>query len=146
MKIVLDTNVLVAGLLSPFGPCADIVRMVSSGSLTLCLDARVLSEYHEVLRRPKFHFDQEKVAAILDYIEHHSPVVASVPLSASLPDPDDEPFLEVALSGGARYLVTGNASHFPSELCRGVKVIPPADFLKRGVKLQKGKTTSPRTA
>jgi predicted nucleic acid-binding protein len=35
MKIVLDTNVLVAGLLSPFGPCGDIIRMVSSGYLTL---------------------------------------------------------------------------------------------------------------
>ena len=53
MKIVLDTNVLVAGLLSPFGSCGDIVRMVSSGNLTLCIDARVLSEYHEVLERPK---------------------------------------------------------------------------------------------
>lgn len=143
MKIVLDTNVFVAGLLSPFGPCADIVRMVSSGNLTLCLDARVLSEYREVLRRPKFRFDQEKVAAILDYIEHHCSVVASVPLAASLPDPDDEPFLEVALSGGAGYLVTGNVSHFPSKLCQGVKVIAPADFLKRGVKLQKGKKRIP---
>ena len=31
VRIVLDTNVLVAGLLSPFGPCGEIVRMVSSG-------------------------------------------------------------------------------------------------------------------
>jgi len=137
MKIVLDTNVLVAGLLSPFGPCGDIVRMVSSGNLTLCVDARVLSEYHEVLGRPKFHFDRDKVAAILDYIEHHSSVVASVPLSLSLPDLDDEPFLEIALSGGASYLVTGNAAHFPSRLCQGINVISPSDFLNRSAKPQK---------
>ena len=42
MNIVLDTNVLVAGLLSPFGPCGEIVRMVSSGALTLAFDARIL--------------------------------------------------------------------------------------------------------
>jgi uncharacterized protein len=134
MKIVLDTNVLVAALLSPFGPCGDIVRMVSSGNLTLCVDARVLSEYHEVLERPKFRFDPDKVAAILDYIEHSSWVVSSVPLSFSLPDPDHEPFLEISISGGADYLVTGNAIHFPSELCKAVKVMSPSDFLKRCVK------------
>jgi len=139
MKIVLDTNVLVAGLLTPFGPCGDIVRMVSSGNLILCIDARVLSEYREVLERPKFSFDRDKVAAILDYIEHHGWIVAASPLSLPLPDSDDEPFLEIAVSGCADYLVTGNAAHFPSELCEGVAVVSPADFLKRGVKRRKGK-------
>jgi uncharacterized protein len=139
MKIVLDTNVLVAGLLSPFGSCGDIVRMVFSGNLTLCVDARALSEYHEVLVRPKFRFDHNKVAVILDYIERCSWVVSSTPLPIPLPDPDDEPFLEIAISGGANYLVTGNAAHFPSELCQGVKVISPADFLKRGFKRRKSR-------
>lgn len=134
MKIVLDTNVLVAGLLSPFGPCGDIVRMVSSGHLTLGMDARILSEYHEVLRRPKFQFEETKVVALLDYIEQNGQVVASSPLSTSLPDPSDHPFLEVALSGGIEYLVTGNYTHFPSNLCQGVKVLSPADFLKHHVK------------
>ncbi|MCU0592730.1 MAG: putative toxin-antitoxin system toxin component, PIN family [Desulfobacterales bacterium] len=134
MKIVLDTNVLVAGLLSPFGPCGDILRMVASGNLTLCVDARVLSEYREVLERPKFGFDHDRIAAIIDYIEHHGRVVASTPLSHSLPDPDDEPFLEIAVSGGADYLVTGNAVHFPSKFCQGVRIVSPSDFLERGVK------------
>lgn len=53
MRIVLDTNVLVAGLLSPFGPCGEIVRMVSSGEPALCFDARILSEVNDVLKRPK---------------------------------------------------------------------------------------------
>lgn len=139
MKIVLDTNVLVAGLLSPFGPCGGIVRMVSSGHLTLCIDARILSEYREVLGRPKFKFDRDKVATILDYIKHHGWVVASAPLSLALRDPDDEPFLEIAFSAGADYLVTGNAAHFPPELCQGVEVVSPAEFLKRGVRRRKSR-------
>ena len=52
MKIVLDTNVLAAGLLSPFGPCAEIVRMVSSGDLTLCLDARIFPP--SIVRESRF--------------------------------------------------------------------------------------------
>jgi len=129
MKIVLDTNVVVAGLLSPFGPCAEIVRMVSSGEVTLCLDALILAEYREVLGRSKFGFDKDKVAALLDHIEHRGHIVASSPLSHSLPDPDDEPFLKVAVAGRAGCLVTGNASHFPPKLCQGRKVLSPSKFL-----------------
>ena len=129
MNIVLDTNVLVAGLLSPFGPCGEIVRMVSSGEVTLSFDARILSEYAEVLARPKFRFDQDKIAALLDQIDHRGTAVAGVPLARPLPDPDDEPFLEVALAGQAVCLITGNQVHFPAERCQGVRVITPAQFI-----------------
>jgi len=129
MKIVLDTNVLVAGLLSPFGPCGEIVRIVSSGEVTLCFDALILTEYSEVLYRPKFGFDKDKIAALLDHIEHRGHTVASLPLRHSLPDPDDEPFLKVAIAGRAECLVTGNASHFPAKLCQGRKVLSPSGFL-----------------
>lgn len=129
MRIVLDTNVLVAGLLSPFGPCGEIVRMVSSGKVTLCFDALILAEYNEVLHRSKFGFDREKVAALLDHIEHRGHIVASSPLRYSLPDPDDEPFLKVALAGKAVCLVTGNASDFPAKLCQGEKILSPSGFL-----------------
>lgn len=87
----------------------------------------------------KFNFDRDKVAVILDYIAHHGQVVTAVPLSLSLPDPDDEPFVEIALAGGAEFLITGNTAHFPAGLCRGAKVVSPANFLKRGVKQRKDK-------
>jgi putative PIN family toxin of toxin-antitoxin system len=129
MDIVIDTNVLVAGLLSPFGACGEIVRMVSAGELTLSFDARILSEYNEVLRRPRFGFEKDKVVALLGYIVYRGRAVAPTPLTHSLPDPDDEPFLEVTLSSQAVCLVTGNRKHFPAERCKGAKVISPNDFL-----------------
>lgn len=129
MKIVLDTNVLAAGLLSPFGPCGEIVRMLSSGEVTLALDARILTEYQEVLARPKFKFDQDKVAAILDLIEHRGVITAASPLIKPLPDSEDEPFLEVAVSAQVACLVTGNQVHFPAEFCQGVTVLSPTGFL-----------------
>jgi len=68
--------------------------MVSSGEVTLCFDALIFTEYSEVLYRPKFGFDKEKVSTLLDHIEHRSHAVASSPLRHSLPDPDDEPSLK----------------------------------------------------
>jgi putative PIN family toxin of toxin-antitoxin system len=131
LRIVLDTNVLVSGLLSPFGPPAEIVRMVSSGAVTLCVDARVLSEYEEVLARPRFAFDADAVAALLDYIDACGEIVVSRPSTVRLPDPDDEPFLEIAIAGAVDCLVTGNRMHFPPEARGGALVLTPAEFVEQ---------------
>jgi putative PIN family toxin of toxin-antitoxin system len=131
LRIVLDTNVLVSGLLSPFGPPGEIVRMVSSGVVTLCLDARIFAEYDEVLSRQRFGFDSDSVAALLDYVDFTGEVVAPQPLATRLPDPDDEPFLEVALACGADCLVTGNLVHYPPESRSGVLALSPAEFVDR---------------
>lgn len=131
MKVVLDTNVLVSGLLSPFGPPSQIVRMVASGTLTLCHDGRLLAEYREVLLRPKFPFEPDAVDALVDQIEALGTLVASEPLGTRLPDEDDLPFLEVAVFGLAEALITGNLKHYPPRSRRGVLVISPADFLER---------------
>ena len=130
MRVVVDTNVLVAGLLSPYGAPGEIIRMAASGSLALCFDARILTEYLEVLSRPKFGFDPDQFRPLLDQIRVKGHVVASDPLPEELPDPDDQPFLEAALAGTARCLVTGNVRHFPASKRQGMKVVSPSEFLK----------------
>lgn len=131
MRIVLDTNVLVSGLLQPFGPSGQIVRLVASGDLVLYHDPRILAEYEDVLLREKFGFDPERVDTLLEQIRAGGLPVAARPLAVRLPDPDDEPFLEVALAGGAQFLVTGNIKHYPPEASGGVAVIAPRPFLER---------------
>ena len=129
MKIVLDANVLVSGLLSPFGPPAQIVRSVASGAIELYYDARILAEYSDVLLRPHFPFDAPRVAALLEAVRAYGHPVAAVPLTPRLNDPADEPFLEIALTANARCLVTGNLRHFPPSRRQGISVLSPAEFL-----------------
>ncbi len=93
MRIVLDTNVLVSGLLQALGPSGRIVRLVAAGVLTLCYDPRILAEYREVLLRERFGLDPDRVATLLEQIRADGTPVAAEPLAARLPDPDDEPFL-----------------------------------------------------
>lgn len=57
MLAVLDTNVVVSGLLKPYSSAGYIVRLVAEGALQVAYDARILLEYREVLARPKFGFD-----------------------------------------------------------------------------------------
>jgi putative PIN family toxin of toxin-antitoxin system len=138
--VVLDTNVLVSGLLSPFGPPGEIVRMVSAGTIRLCVDARLLTEYEQVLLRPRFGLDPDSVAALVDYIDATGYKAASVPLGMRLPDPDDEAFLEVAIACGAEYLVTGNLAHFPLEASAGMSIVSAAAFIEayRSAELSRG--------
>jgi len=130
MKIVLDTNVLVSGLLQPFGPSGQIVRLVASGELVLGYDPRILAEYQEVLLRDKFGFDSERIAILLEEIRAGGFPVAARPLAMKLPDFDDEPFLEVALAGGVQCLVTGNVKHYPAEARSGLEVLSPRSFIE----------------
>lgn len=130
MKVVVDTNVLVAGLLSPFGPPGEIVRMIASGSLSLCWDARILTEYQDVLSRPKFRFDQDHVVALLGQVHAQGMTVAGNPLPETLPDFTDQPFLEVALAGQAQCLITGNLKHFPASKRQGMTVFSPSQFIE----------------
>lgn len=130
MKVVLDTNVLVSGLLKPFGTPGEIVRMTSAGTLELCYDARIFSEYREVLLRPEFSFDEDHVDALLEQIKAAGHSVAGDPLKKRLPDPTDEAFLEAALAGKAERLITGNLKHFPADKREGVKVVSPSEFLE----------------
>lgn len=130
MNIVLDTNVLVSGLLTPFGPSGKIVRLIFSGDLMVWVDARILSEYREVLNRPKFKFDKEKIEILLDFLEQNGSLFSSRPLSNSLPDPDDEPFLEVAIAAEAQALITGNKVHYPESLLEGIVVVSPSEFIE----------------
>lgn len=82
-----------------------------------------------MLRRAKFGFEEDAVAAVLDYVEYRGRMVASSPLPESLPDPDDEPFLEIALACGAEFLVTGNRAHFRDTLRHGATVVSPSEFM-----------------
>jgi len=129
MKIVLDTNVLVSGLLTPFGTSGEIVRMVSAGMLILQYDSRILLEYQEVLYRTKFQFDKDQIDSLIDYIKKSGQAVPTSPLKKHLPDPDDAPFLEVAIGGGVEYLVTGNKVHYPRKFRKGIKILSPTEFI-----------------
>ncbi len=129
MRIVLDTNVLVSGLLSPFGPPGDIVRLIAAGEVRVCYDARIMDEYREVLSRPVFRIAAGRVESLLHQIAADGLLVAARPLAVPLPDPDDEAFLAVALAGSARCLVAGNLRHYPQPVRRGMPVLSPRDFL-----------------
>lgn len=130
MILVLDTNVLISGLLSPHGPPGRIVDQVVAGTLRLAYDDRILQEYDSVIRRPRLRIDPALASRILHLIQILGHPVLAPPLDVQLPDPDDLVFLEVALAAGRVPLVTGNQKHFSPVLATH-DVPTPKQFLER---------------
>ena len=128
MKIVLDTNVVVSGLMTPAGVSAAVLARVRAGDLLVVLDARILAEYREVLARPRLAVPVDDAQAFVEYLERSAVAFENAPRAAfELPDPDDQPFLDVAIAAGAAAIATGNARHFPAGC--GVTILSPRALL-----------------
>lgn len=132
---VLDTNVLVSGLLSPFAPPGRLVDVLLGRRLRLALDDRIEVEYREVLARPKLGIDPIRREAFLAILQFQSHVSAMPWPRPAPPDKDDVIFLEAALQTAEHVVVTGNLKHFPPG-CRGsMAVVSPRTAWERFVAL-----------
>ena len=115
--VVIDTNVLVSGLLgrNPSSPTVGILNhlLTSREVITPLYCEEIFQEYENVLHREKFNFDQDEIEEVLKRIKDigiSSPRILS---KSFFPDPNDVVFYEVALSKDDSFLVTGNIKHFP---------------------------------
>ncbi|MFZ5912428.1 MAG: putative toxin-antitoxin system toxin component, PIN family [Chloroflexota bacterium] len=131
MLVVLDTNVLVSGLLNPKGPPGKILDLVMDNQIQVAYDDRILGEYEEVLSRPELRFHPWRIKAVIDHIELSGKYVTSAPFpTEGFPDPDDLMFAEVFITSEADALVTGNLKHFAPLVGRNLPVLSPARFLE----------------
>lgn len=134
MRIVLDTNVLVSGLHNPNGAPGRIVDLILGARVQVLYDDRILAEYLDVLARPQLAIEPSLAQAVVGIIRLSGEQVIALPLDKdTLPDPDDLPFAEVAITGEADMLVTGNMKHFSRLKERGMTVLSPAQCLERSV-------------
>ena len=131
MKIVLDTNVMISGMLNPSGPPGKIIDLLRSGALQLVVDDRILSEYADVLRRKYFlrYFGESERERVIEYISGNSYYTLSKVVVSGIPDQGDAPFLEIALSEGVP-LITGNLKHYPETARMGCLVLSPKQFIE----------------
>jgi putative PIN family toxin of toxin-antitoxin system len=122
---VIDTNVVVSGLLNPHGPSARVLDSVFDGRLKMVYDARILAEYRDVLHRPRLKLKPALVMAFLEGLRGQMLVNPATTLTEG-PDPDDLVFVESALAAPDKTIVTGNLADYPEEILNGVRLITPA--------------------
>ena len=132
MKVVLDTNVLISGMLNPSGPSGQIIDFLRSDVLQLVADDRILSEYIDVLRRDYFlkYYTESDREDIIEYLSKNTHYSSSSVVVHDMPDKGDTPFIEMAITEDVP-LITGNIKHFPKQARKGCIVISPAQFLRK---------------
>ena len=126
MLVVLDTNILVSSLWSRNGAPARVVSMILTGQLIPCYDYRILTEYRQVLSRPRFNFSDGEIDSLLEWIETSGRSIVADPINDPFIDESDKKFYEVAKLCGA-ILITGNLKHFPND----PHVMNVSSFLER---------------
>lgn len=115
---VIDTNVLVSAMLRWDSVPGCVLEQAFVGDIIPLLNEQVLKEYMEVLKRPKFHFEEEKINIIIDGMVKRGVFVDAEHTGQVLPDPKDIVFYEIVMEKrkyNEAFLITGNMKHFPSE-------------------------------
>ncbi len=126
---VIDTNVLVSALISrnPFSPPVRVLQAFDNSKFTILYHEKIMAEYTEVLHRPKFHIDDERILTLLDNIYTNGINITPSPRDVLFRDPKDVIFYEVAMEkqDEGAWLVTGNMKHFPVEKF----IVTPKEFM-----------------
>jgi putative PIN family toxin of toxin-antitoxin system len=125
---VLDTNVIVSGLLRPGGAPATITDWGFSGQFRWYASEAILAEYQVVLARKRLGIASRRAADFFADLYETAVMVVPARKFHECADANDDKFLECALEARADYVVTGNVGDFPNQF-QDIRVVAPRQFL-----------------
>ena len=128
LRFILDTNVVVSGVLKPKGLERTALTFSLTPPASLYVSEAILAEYTEVLSRPELRLPANERRLAMELIAGRSKLVVPTRKLEISPDPDDNVFLECAEAARADYLITGNTRHFP-RYWRNTKIINARELL-----------------
>ena len=132
-RVILDTNVLFAGLYSSLGASYQILRAIEEDKIKTVISTTLLFECEDVLKRKKLDLGltSQQIEIILDNLcdlsEHQKIYFLWRPY---LRDPMDDHVLEVAVASKTQIIVTHNIKDFKGVEKFGIKAIPPGKLLE----------------
>lgn len=129
--VVVDTNVLVSALGFGGTPLEALLRTFDD-DIQLLVSEATLSELDRVLGYDRLPFtDDLRIGYVSILAREGALVIPETEIHAVKPDPDDNRFLECAVAGDARFVVSGDDHLLDLGSFRGIEVVTPATFLRR---------------
>ena len=133
LRVVLDSNVILSGLMSPKGTTGKIIQAWKDNRLTLLTCEAQLEEIKRVLAYPKIQkrlkWSAEKINLFIKLLAYRSEYLDISGIDARVPlDADDEMLLATLIAAKADYLVTGDSDLLV--LRENYAIITPAQFLE----------------
>ena len=130
-RVVIDTNVLISGVLRPKGPPQAVVDILVAGLVAPLFSDTTFEELRTRILRRKFDRYVGRTGRE-HYVERLADVAEWVAISGArmgCRDRDDDKFLETAIEGGADRLVTGDRDLLEMSPFMGIPILAPADFI-----------------
>ncbi|MEI7783550.1 MAG: putative toxin-antitoxin system toxin component, PIN family [Betaproteobacteria bacterium] len=133
MKVVLDTNVLIAAVRSRQGASFSLLSLLPDARFQIALGVALYTEWQDVMSRPEHWppgMGKNDALAFLHYLLSVAHLQDVYYLwRPFLRDPDDDMVLECAVASGSQYVVTHNVRDFQKVGELGLQVATPAQFL-----------------
>jgi uncharacterized protein len=126
VRAVLDTNILVSGILSPSGAAGAVLSLALQGEIVIVCSAVLLAEFEEVLGR---FMASAEAADARGALEELSYLVEPLQVAAVSRDPDDDHVLAAAVVGEAEYIVTRDKDLLSMRSYAGMEIVEPGPFL-----------------
>jgi putative PIN family toxin of toxin-antitoxin system len=132
-NIVIDTNVMVAGLRSRRGSAFRLLTLVGTGRFDIHLSVPLVLEYEEVLLQELPHLQVSRTV-VEDVLNFHCTVATRHQIfflwRPYLPDPSDDMLLELAVAARCDFIVTYNVRDFVSVEQFALQAVEPGAFLR----------------
>jgi len=135
LRVVVDTNVWVSGLIIPDSPPGQVLRAMRDHRFELVASWHVAQELADVLRRPRLRRYEIEQQDIEDVFRLLAPALPTADVDVPIRDPDDAPIVAAALAGAADVIVTGDTDFLSDEALRkwldhrGIRVATPVQLL-----------------
>jgi putative PIN family toxin of toxin-antitoxin system len=114
IAVVVDTNVLVSALWKRPSHPAQIVDLIALHRIQPCFNAQIITEYRDVLSRPRLGFHPYDIDNLMELIEKEGMSFLAQPSAIPFADESDRVFYDLAKAANA-FLITGNVKHYPME-------------------------------
>ena len=130
MKIVLDANIFVSSFFWGGNPRVILERVIE-GIDTLFITKEILAEIEEVIGRPKFHVDKERVEYLINSIEEiGNKVIPKGKIIKGSRDKTDNKYLECGITANVDYIVSGDIHLLELRNYENIKIITAKNYLE----------------
>lgn len=131
MRVILDTNVFISGIFFS-GPPSQILKAWANKYFQLVLSQPILDEYQRVSEELSFKFPSDDISQIIDLVTIHGLFVDTRGVSIAVcDDPDDDKFIECAVAGNCKIIISGDKHLLNLSEYREIAILTPRDFVDR---------------
>jgi len=135
IRAVVDTNILISGVIKPEGATGEILRRLRDGEFALPYTEPLLVELAEVINRPrirqKYRLGSEDIETVLALILLRGEPIDPTRRVEICRDPKDNMILEATAAGQADMISSGDVDLLSLREFEGMPIISPAEFLQR---------------